>query len=1279
MDYDLEDSIPMVQGDGQPQRSVPIDGTLDLEGSTPESIFPKKNPIGEVLPHVVENVFNKSAEQILSVIRWPFKRFIEHPSSIVVTDLQEGKLGLDTVAKAGKAFVPGKIPENEYGSYGEIWRNYYKSVAQFKGYAPDDPEAEAPDWYLAIASYGTAMGVENPALSATGKLTEMAVMRDVTNQEAKAIRTFFEPLKKSLEKRGLKMVNLHPEGNIVVLDKNSEIFLNKNISAVLRGESIRVPRWAKIKMPKDVVKVDPKTTPSSPVVQPLNEILPTTGKEIILKANAVQSTGSAVAGAKGAETNMEATPKRTDGKVEQNPTTAEEVKASQELVKNESFIQGRETKPDQPIFKPQASSDVKLITFQGAIQGEGFQIYSKKQLAAIKKFTDSLPENVSKREAIRMFNETEAALSKELSPSQTKQIIREKTGQIKDEGDLVTERKAFLEVLKKQVQAAKQATKATKEEIFDTQSNLVKLINQSDLEAKDKAKFLTTIKGIQTAEDLQMALAPKINKKGEVTNPGLEARINSLIDKAERRQTISEIKDSVARIKDSGVIAVDYVSRVEDLVKDFELKKHNPETIKRLQETKKFIESQNAKGVDVEMPDSIMKKLDILNRKKAEDISTDDLKKLLGDINKLEDIGKTKLRVRKEIDALKKGKDLARIKTDSKPLVKINEIKAGIGDRLSGYEIAKNNVIKALNFAMEKDVAISPMDAFFDLLDGSKNYKGPNYEIFKKRVDIAYNDYLNRRGSIQNEVIDMSIDMNLDDGNFDRIGAYAALQQDGGLEKLISSGYKKAELDKIVLSADETKVYEAMRSKLDDLRPEIENVMRTVFNENLGNVENYFSFMTDFEAMSDAEIRDFFGNGVKYQGKILKKNTEKGFTKERLGGDQKIKINAMEIFLKHTDNASYLIHVGKETKYLGELAETPDYGMAVGEYGQEQVREWVDLIARKGKSHGNRIQIIDTLRKNTGVAVLAFKLSSALIQPTSLMDGASLIGNYVFKGASNISRSKWRKFIVNNFPEIEIRLGDDPGYLEFGGKSILDKASRVGMWPLQKLDGLTASSIASGAYEKFLNEHGLALDLNNVNKEALEYAQFIVRKTQASALFKDLPPAVSRGELTGNISVDKLILQFQNFMLNRYSLIRHDLYRVGIKGKDKQQALNIFFWLTMATVAGMGLRRASKEMVAFISGGSLEDWGETFTKEFVVDSLSSVPFVTPLVSATNYGSFPVPSISLVSKMINHWGGAVNSKKASTREKNVIRSIILALGVLGMPGAVQLDQYLGKAL
>lgn len=853
------------------------------------------------------------------------------------------------------------------------------------------------------------------------------------------------------------------------------------------------------------------------------------------------------------------------------------------------------------------------------------------------------------------------------SSSPLKKVIREKTGQTKEDEKTVSERDALLAVLKGQVAAAKQSRKATREEIFDIQSNLIQFLKDSDLEAKDKAKFIAAIKNIQTNEEFEKEL------------PEIERRIADLEQKAEKRSLIEGIKKQVKDAESSNKIAIDYVNAIRETVEQIDLQKRRPETIAALKATKEFIQAQLKAGEEVDVPTDVLKRLDLLNKKKIENITIEDLRDLSEQIDRLVQLGETKLRARQSVEAAKVQKDLEDIGKDSKPLNKIQLTKAPIGERLTAFEDLKNKLNNAINVAQAADISLTPMDVIFDTLDAVKNYKGANYRVFKKTTDEAYSRYLDKIRKLTDRVVDMANEFNFDDANFERIGFYAAAQQENGPEKLIAMGHNEEIVNNFKLEGDELKLYNAMRDVLDNLRPEIAEVMRVVYNENLGKVKNYFPFMTDFEAMSDSEIRDRFGDNVEQFGMKPRKNVEKGFTKARLGGDQKLKLNAMEIFLKHVDNAAYLTEVGPVSKRLGEIAASDSYKKAVGEYGQEIVRDWVDLIARKGRTQGDRSIVFDWLRKNTGIATLGFKLSSLLVQPTALMDGAALIGPDVFQGVTDITNRDWRTFLRDNFPELRERGADDPAYLEFGD-SALDKLGKAGFYPLQKMDLLTASSVAAGAYRKALKDQGLELDLKNPNKEALTEAQRLLRRTQSSAFFKDVPSAISRGKLTGNISVDKAILQFQSFMLNRWSLIRHDMYRAGILGENKQQAINIAVWLTLANLAEIGIRRLSKEIIAALTGDELDDWDETFKDEVVRGFLGNIPFLSTMIGFGKYASVPIPSVDMVRNIAERFEALNRSKKKSTKERNALRAWTMLIGFLfRIPGTVQADDLIKKMM
>jgi len=798
--------------------------------------------------------------------------------------------------------------------------------------------------------------------------------------------------------------------------------------------------------------------------------------------------------------------------------------------------------------------------------------------------------------------------------------------------------------------------KLKEEKIRNIKQQLLDYVN-GKLDKEEKSVFLTAVKNIKTDEQLSKQIA----------------RVDEIEKQVHRRDLVSEIKKMVDKASDSNQIAIEYVDAIKNIMTGIDLKKISSDTVDKIRSVQAYINRQRENGEDVTLPNKIYRMINRMNQQNIEAITTDELEAIRNDIERLIHVGKTKLRITTEKYEREKEKDLNRIMKESKPLIEKELIQAKIGEGLSVFQIIKNKWNDTRNFLTRKHMAITPIDVMFDMIDGTKHYKGVNYEVFKKPVDKGYNEYLDLNDKIKTEIIDIIRKNKLNVLNFDRVGVHAAREQDGGTEKLINSGYPQEEIDGIKLTDSEMKLYDYMRKKLDSMKPEIDDVMRNTYNEKVGTVKNYFSFMTDFEKMTDFEIREKFGNKIgEMEYAPIKKNTEKGFTKTRVGGSQKIKINALEVFLRHFDNALYLIKIGPVSKRIGEIAATEEYGKAVGKYGQQMVREWIDVIARKGKTQGDRIHVIDILRKNIGAATLGLKLSSALIQPTALLDGAGMIGKYVFDGAWHVATSrKWRVFLKDNFPELRNRIGDDPAYLDFGGKGLKNKIIRTGFWPLQNLDKLTASSIVSGAYSKYLKGKGMKIDFDNPNKDGIEYAQLIMRRTQSSSFFKDAPSALTQGKLTGNKSLDKLILQFQSFMLNRWSLIEHDMIRTGIKTKDAGQAMNIFFFMALAVLAETSVRLVSKEMISAITGNDPPDWKDDFPRNMVRNALSTVPFISQIQGMLNYGSLPVPSLSMLQSISTQiW----ILKRTKNPDKITQHKILLLMSVagfsLGVPGTFQ---------
>src|SRR5690606_5319444 len=116
--------------------------------------------------------------------------------------------------------------------------------------------------------------------------------------------------------------------------------------------------------------------------------------------------------------------------------------------------------------------------------------------------------------------------------------------------------------------------------IKDVQSSLTDIIKNSKLEAKDKAKFLTTIKKIQTAEDFGKAIE------------SIDTRINHLVNEATKRNLRNDIVKLQKNILESPSIAIDYKEKVKSLMKGFELRGRRESTLERLKATQEFLNSE---------------------------------------------------------------------------------------------------------------------------------------------------------------------------------------------------------------------------------------------------------------------------------------------------------------------------------------------------------------------------------------------------------------------------------------------------------------------------------------------------------------------------------------------------------------------------------------------------------------------------------------------------------------------------------------------------------------
>jgi hypothetical protein len=868
----------------------------------------------------------------------------------------------------------------------------------------------------------------------------------------------------------------------------------------------------------------------------------------------------------------------------------------------------------------------------------------------------------------------EATVGRNIPP---KQVIAKVTGLKPEPEKMITKKESQLLKMKLRAEA-KGATEGMREaraeiisqlritrtDTSDIRKQITDYVKQA-LDPKDRGKANVLIRDAKDQEDLVKAFI----------------RIDTWAENAEKKAIRNDVISSVKKAIESPAVAVDYKAKIKEVIDEFELKGHLGRTLEKLQATKKYIDERLSAGEDIEIPQRIWNSLKILTRKPYDELTISELKGLQDEVKILDVVGRMKWATFKDIYNLEQTAIKDALVEGTTPMERKEKITAKIGERLSTSQAFKNHVISMQNEAQKVDKVVLPMDALFDWLDGAKGtFSGANMRLIKNKIDRGWNLYQTLKDDIQDPIVEKAIQLKMKDTNMERIGFVAAREQEGGMAKLEQLGYTEDEVNAVKLTTDEQTMLDMMRGAMEKEYPYVVDIMRKVYNQPVGKVKNYFSFMTDWSKTDEAEIYKRMGPGAEEFG-LPTKTVEQGFTiPRRAMAKQKIKLNAMSIFLRHTDNTSYLRALGRDIKMLFEIANSDEYRKASGDLGQLLVLEWLDLMARKGGSAGaKKIALIDTMRKNIGVGMIGLKLSSAAVQWTEVIPAMGLIGpEYGMKGIFNVATSHdWREFIMK-FPEIRNRAGGETAIRELIDGSAFRKLQAKAFVPLQLVDTWGATSVAAGAYEKKMRELGKEIDLSKEpNQEAMEYAQQIVRRNQGVAGYKDVPLAISRGALTGSTSIDRAFLQFQNFVLFRWSRIRYEALKVGGETKDPLKAAGILFWTLVGMIAAVGTKMGVDALSDFVTGKVRKD--TQAMKKMIYEIVGSVPFLGNLYGSYLYDNELIPIFSAPSEALQDLKKALTSKNANTRARGLSGFITTLMTLMGVPGMLQTEQLLKKAI
>ena len=565
------------------------------------------------------------------------------------------------------------------------------------------------------------------------------------------------------------------------------------------------------------------------------------------------------------------------------------------------------------------------------------------------------------------------------------------------------------------------------------------------------------------------------------------------------------------------------------------------------------------------------------------------------------------------------------------------------------------------NGLKEGHMYLSPVNVIFAMMDGDPNYQGPNYTNFKRTIDFAYNKYLSLKNAERADFIELSKKLKLNLDNYQRIAIFAYAQQEGGARYLRNQGLSLDEI-KVILSQREFEMYKYMRDRLDYLHTFLDNNGLEVPKK-----DNYFPFYPDIDSVVQYTIEQQLQEALKAKASTPWK---------RRGGKLPLELDAKNVFFRYFDQVYYAANMNPALSYVKEINKNNKFKRHAGDEHVNFINQWIDLLSKKGRATGDNVmEWMDAIRSNISVAILGFKLSTAIVQPSALFEGSVAIGNYAFRGFRAVLLNKdIREFLVANFPEIAARVSTEELFVEMTPGKRLKKVQDMSFWALRKMDSLTAGGVAFGAYMQYLHANNIPFDKDNPNKAAIEYAQLVTSRTQAATTIKDIPLAFQTGKWTGSSSINKWMLHFQTFALNKFSFYSFEGYQ-ALKDSSQETKFLVAAGLLASTFYETAARGAAEVIVKGIQEEEDEEKINEFLFDYFKNLVSVIPLVPQAMSMFYHGSLPVPSISFPGKFISRGATKLRSDDIQGKAEGIAEFFKAGLGLAGVPGIAQADQII----
>lgn len=858
----------------------------------------------------------------------------------------------------------------------------------------------------------------------------------------------------------------------------------------------------------------------------------------------------------------------------------------------------------------------------------------------------------------------------------TKQTIHEQqAGLVESEEVRLTAKAALKLRLSSQAYGARKAARAAATE---ARHAIEESFIKEKWEQATRRKVVEFVKKFLPKHEQGTFLGRAVEAKTPVQLLRVYQEIRWKAEDVHRRERVRDIKVLVKRVIDSPTFPVGFKRRVAERLDGLRFENWTPESMDKVRADEAFVESLKESGEDVVVPAALLRRISKLSDKPLAEMPPATLDAIYEDLLSLAHSGVEVKKMALALDETQRLQELAELTEGPGATKGIRSRMSTQGKKrlptapdLTWMEQHKNDYLKSLDELQRLRLVVTPASFMFEMIDGFED--GPSRRLILDRLQGPYAAYLedlySRYIGPRNEAFSKWGDVGIQEA--ERVGVAIQAMQEGGREKLNQLGIPDDQVDAIVggLTPRETEMVAWCKSMIETGTAEMMRVSAAVDNVDFKKLDNYFSMLTDWEAMQDAAD---VGVVVAPSYSAYRREADKKFLKERVAGArQKIVLDPFKVLDLHMPAKLYYIHMAKALKEANALAKTPEYREAAGDVGHTLVVQWLDVMARMGGVEGaRRTRWLGALRRNFSLAQMAFNPGTILTQYSSLGDGAAAIGGkYMAQGVAKLMDEDFQKMILGLSPKLKYRGEGRNQYTDVMPGSRMSRMERAGFKPIQWGDEMAARAIFGGAYMLYLDLHGIPLSAGP-NAEAAAFAQERVDTSQASPQLIDMPLVYSGGRMTGNVDWDRALSQFGLFGMSRSSHVFNDILGRDWKRGDHAKAAARVSWILGAMAMESGMRMG----LALAAGAFSYDQAkrpDSFMRQMGQQVLGLIPIIPNAVQSAIFGRSMVPAMDVFNRagrgVYEVFAGASGGKPGKTTQ-GIIDLLTAAAAYKGVPGS-----------